>query len=129
MFIYFFRFFSFYSNKSLLFYSLIRCQNIVGIWALLQVLITKYYLLTLQANNYKWIVVTQPSIKQNKNKQTNKIFTVLGDGTQSVMLGCLNKNDCIEIPRRIAQVINWWVLPLELLYSTGLLIVSFKMLN
>ena len=29
--------------------------------------VMKYHQMTLQANNYKWLVVTEPSAKENKN--------------------------------------------------------------
>ena len=77
----------------------------------------KHHQLTLQANNYKWLVVIKTSTKKanrQTNKQTNKkIFTVVGAGTWSVLLRRQSKNVCIEIPKTIALFINWSALPLE----------------
>ena len=44
----------------------------VYMYALLWKLVIKCYQWTLQANNYKWILVTQSSTKQNKKQQKMK---------------------------------------------------------
>ena len=47
----------------------------------------KYYQWTLQANNYKWLLVTQSSTKQKTTKnetskqRNKKMFPVAGGGT------------------------------------------------
>ena len=63
------------------------------------------------------------------NKTNKKVFTLVNGGTWSVLLGIQGKVDCIEIPKTVALVINWWALSLESLYLISLLIFSFKMLN
>ena len=57
------------------------------------------------------------------------LFTVVSGGNWSVLLGSQSINDCIEIPKTVALVINWWTLSLESLYLIGLLIFSFKKLH
>ena len=57
------------------------------------------------------------------------LFIVVGGGNWSVLLGSQSINDCIEIPKTVALVINWWTLSLESLYLIGLLIFSFKKLH
>ena len=97
--------------------SAVFCAVHVHICALSYRLVIKHHQLTLQANNYKWLVVIKTSTKKanrQTNKQTNKkIFTVVGGGTWSVLLRRQSKNVCIEIPKTVALVINWSALPLE----------------
>ena len=54
---------------------------------------------------------------------------MVGGGTWLVLLVTPSKNDCIEIPKTVTLIINWWTLPLGSLYLIGLLIFSFKMQN
>ena len=80
--------------------SAVFCAVYVYICALSYRFVIKHHELTLQVNNYKWLVVIKTSTKKanrqiNKqaNKQTNKkIFTVVGGGTWSVLLRRQSKN-------------------------------------
>ena len=66
----------------------------------------KHHQLTLQANNYKLLMVTQPLARQHENRQTTKIFAVVGSRAWSVLLGSQGKNDCTEISEKVTQMIN-----------------------
>ena len=74
--------------------------------ALLLGILTKYHQLTVQANNYKQLVVTEASQKQNNNKkkQTKNIHS--GGRWNLISYAGKPENDRNEIPETVALVIK-----------------------